>query len=326
MGQPNVDIVIDCHGIEALIDFWAAALGYRNIGIKDNYGLLLPDDPSHPPVLLQRVPEPKTSKTRVHFDIRVDDVEAKAKELEALGARRIDVGQSADANFIPMADPEGTEFCVCPRPPHLGKPDRRQIGLRDRGAVEGDVYAGDAVQCGCSAGGGEMPGVVGCSEIASPEPSEVVTQHAGRMEGGVPTEGTEVPRTPTEGTAGSPTRTGATASWHLSRTPSSRRPTSPHRRPRGGHLLRVWRHSARRRRAWGAGRLHPIRRRPAWCRHLGHHRSRPDLSHRSARSRVTLSTSRSTSRRARLRGPRGGPERRCRGRRRGRPTTNRLWR
>jgi catechol 2,3-dioxygenase-like lactoylglutathione lyase family enzyme len=117
MGQPNVDIVIDCRDPDALIDFWAAALGYRKIGVKDNYGLLLPDDPAHPPVLLQRVPEPKTAKTPVHFDIRVDDVEAKAAELEALGARRIDVGQPADANFIPMADPEGNEFCVCPGVP-----------------------------------------------------------------------------------------------------------------------------------------------------------------------------------------------------------------
>lgn len=50
----------------------------------------------------------------VHFDLRAEDVEAKAKELEALGARRIDVGQPSNAPFIPMADPEGNEFCVCP--------------------------------------------------------------------------------------------------------------------------------------------------------------------------------------------------------------------
>jgi hypothetical protein len=114
MAQPNVDIVIDCQDIDVLFEFWAAALEYRKVGIKGDYGLLLPDDPSHPPVLIQRVPEPKTAKTRVHFDLRVDDVAAKAVELEALGARRIDVGQPADATFIPMADPEGTEFCVCP--------------------------------------------------------------------------------------------------------------------------------------------------------------------------------------------------------------------
>jgi len=93
------------------------ALGYRKVGMKDEYGLLLPSEPSHPPVLLQRVPEPKTAKTRVHFDLRVDDVDAKVAELEALGARRIDVGQPTDAEFVPMADPEGNEFCVCPGVP-----------------------------------------------------------------------------------------------------------------------------------------------------------------------------------------------------------------
>ena len=73
MAEPNVDIVIDCHDLEGLLDFWAAALDYRKIGIKDNYALLLPENQSHLPVILQRVPEPKTTKTRVHFDIRVDE-------------------------------------------------------------------------------------------------------------------------------------------------------------------------------------------------------------------------------------------------------------
>ena len=33
MTAPNVDIV-DCHDIELLLDFWAAALGYRKSGIR----------------------------------------------------------------------------------------------------------------------------------------------------------------------------------------------------------------------------------------------------------------------------------------------------
>lgn len=117
MTHANVDIVIDCVEIEPLLDFWAAALGYSKVGIRDNYGLLVPENPAHPPVILQRVPEAKSAKTRVHFDIRVDDVESKAVELEALGARRIDLGQPRDCGFVPMADPEGNEFCVCPGVP-----------------------------------------------------------------------------------------------------------------------------------------------------------------------------------------------------------------
>ena len=117
MSTPNVDIVIDCHDLTLLSDFWASALGYRKVGRTDEYSLLLPAEQAYPPVLLQRVPEPKTAKTRVHFDLRVDEVEAKVAELEALGASRIDVGQPKDANFVPMADPEGNEFCVCPGVP-----------------------------------------------------------------------------------------------------------------------------------------------------------------------------------------------------------------
>ena len=112
--KPNIDIVIDCHDVDLLMNFWSAALGYRKIGQRGQYGLLLPDDTAYPPVILQQVPESKTAKTRVHFDIRVDDIETKSAELEQLGAKRIDVGQPADAGFIPMADPEGNEFCVCP--------------------------------------------------------------------------------------------------------------------------------------------------------------------------------------------------------------------
>jgi hypothetical protein len=33
MGEPNIDIVIDCHDIEALLEFWASALGYRRVAV-----------------------------------------------------------------------------------------------------------------------------------------------------------------------------------------------------------------------------------------------------------------------------------------------------
>ncbi len=47
---PNVDIVIDCQDLEGAFEFWAAALGYRKVGIKDQHALLLPVDPAFPPV------------------------------------------------------------------------------------------------------------------------------------------------------------------------------------------------------------------------------------------------------------------------------------
>ena len=115
--DPNLDIVIDCADPQGLAAFWAAALGYRAVGFREPHLLLLPAQRAFPPLILQRVPEPKHGKARIHFDVRVAVVEAEVRRLEALGARRIDVGQGDEVDFVPMADPEGNEFCVCPGAP-----------------------------------------------------------------------------------------------------------------------------------------------------------------------------------------------------------------
>jgi Glyoxalase-like domain len=115
--EPNFDILIDCADPQALAQFWAAALGYCAVGFREPYFLLLPTRRTFPPAVLRRVPEPKWGNARTHFELRVTEVDAEVRRLEALGARRIDVGQGEDANFVPMADPEGNEFCVCPGAP-----------------------------------------------------------------------------------------------------------------------------------------------------------------------------------------------------------------
>src|SRR4029077_2825218 len=56
---PNVDIVIDCADPETLAEFWAEALGYSKAGLFGSYFVLLASRREHPPVVLQRVPEPK---------------------------------------------------------------------------------------------------------------------------------------------------------------------------------------------------------------------------------------------------------------------------
>jgi predicted enzyme related to lactoylglutathione lyase len=117
VSEPNLDIVIDCTDPERLAGFWAEALGYEKAGFFDPYFVLLPAVREHPPVMLQRVPEEKTAKARIHFDLRVPDIETEARRLEQLGARRIDIGQGEAPGWITMADPEGNEFCVCPGVP-----------------------------------------------------------------------------------------------------------------------------------------------------------------------------------------------------------------
>ena len=65
-----------------------------------------------PDILFLRVPEEKTSKNRIHIDLRPDDQALEIDRAEALGARRVDVGQSDSASWVVMADPEGNEFCI----------------------------------------------------------------------------------------------------------------------------------------------------------------------------------------------------------------------
>jgi hypothetical protein len=63
------------------------------------------------------VPEKKTVKNRLHFDLRADG-STQSNELRRLldlGAQRIDVGQTSEATWVVLADPEGNEFCLLSR-------------------------------------------------------------------------------------------------------------------------------------------------------------------------------------------------------------------
>ena len=111
----DLGLVLDCADPERLAPFWAAALGYTTVGAAGSYVMLLPEGRPGPQLLLQRVPEPKAGKNRMHVDVHVPDVEAEARRLEALGATRADSAPVRELGhaWIRMADPEGNEFCVC---------------------------------------------------------------------------------------------------------------------------------------------------------------------------------------------------------------------
>jgi hypothetical protein len=81
-------IIIDCDDLEAGLAFWTQALGVETWdldGPDDQYGVLK-ENVGGLHVELQRVPERKTAKNRMHLDIETDDVEAEVRRLESLGA------------------------------------------------------------------------------------------------------------------------------------------------------------------------------------------------------------------------------------------------
>jgi len=111
----TIGLVLDCTDPDGLAAFWAPALGYVTLGSAGNYVLLVDADGSRPKLLLQRVPEPKTVKNRMHLDIVTPDISAEAARLEALGARPVSSGLMKEhgSSWALMEDPEGNEFCVC---------------------------------------------------------------------------------------------------------------------------------------------------------------------------------------------------------------------
>jgi uncharacterized glyoxalase superfamily protein PhnB len=83
--------------------------------IDRRYVTLTGDGPS---LTLQRVPEPKRGKNRMHLDLLVDNPDADVIRLRRLGATMVtpvpreEFGQ----RWFVLADPEGNEFCVAKEP------------------------------------------------------------------------------------------------------------------------------------------------------------------------------------------------------------------
>jgi hypothetical protein len=109
------EIVIDCAEHGAVVDFWAAALGYERHDVNEQYVALVPPrpaEPGRPPLLFQKVPEPKAVKNRVHLDFRADVMADEVARLRGLGATFVAERSLGDLRWTVMSDPEGNEFCV----------------------------------------------------------------------------------------------------------------------------------------------------------------------------------------------------------------------
>jgi predicted enzyme related to lactoylglutathione lyase len=113
-------VVVDCADLDRSAAFWCGVLGYRAEGSgPGRYRSLLPADGNGIEVLLQRVPETKSAKSRVHLDLRVPDLQDEVDRVVALGARRLTDRPIAEDGWTwhVLADPDGNEFCVLQPPP-----------------------------------------------------------------------------------------------------------------------------------------------------------------------------------------------------------------
>ncbi|MEV6526754.1 VOC family protein [Longispora sp. NPDC051575] len=140
-------ITIDCAEPDLLVPFWAATLGYRaadppaghatwrdfylsvgvpaeELGDSDCVDRLVDPTGAGPAIWFQIVPELKTLKNRLHFDVLVSGgrsvpvaerrqrVDAEVARLSQLGATVLSRSDSDGHYGVTMADPERNEFCV----------------------------------------------------------------------------------------------------------------------------------------------------------------------------------------------------------------------
>ena len=137
-------VVIDCADPARLSRFWAEALGYklddppkgydswedwlREQGIPEDRwndaSAVVDPDGAGPRIYLQRVPEAKTVKNRVHLDLNISGggsvpieerrgrADAEVERLLGIGATRQRTVEEPGGYWVVMQDPEGNELCV----------------------------------------------------------------------------------------------------------------------------------------------------------------------------------------------------------------------
>jgi hypothetical protein len=101
------DLCIDASDSRRLAQFWAAVLDLDAEQFDNGNAVLRGASPEQT-VWVNRVPEPKTVKNRVHLDLVRSDI----RSVLDLGARELMEVASGSYHWVVLADPEGGEFCV----------------------------------------------------------------------------------------------------------------------------------------------------------------------------------------------------------------------
>ena len=104
-------IGIDVADLQRAETFYSALLGIERDKAWDQY-LAFQPLPGGLTIYLQRVPEKKTSKTRLHIDITVPNALDAMAKVEALGGKALTDFIEPSENLAVVADPDGNEFCL----------------------------------------------------------------------------------------------------------------------------------------------------------------------------------------------------------------------
>jgi predicted enzyme related to lactoylglutathione lyase len=107
-------VTIDANDAPTIASFWASVLGTEiDSEFDEGRFIFLKGTEDLPVVCIQRVPEPKQGKTRIHLDLGVSDLDMATRHIEDLGGTWDGVERELPPfTWRTFADPEGTEFDV----------------------------------------------------------------------------------------------------------------------------------------------------------------------------------------------------------------------
>ncbi|MBT8162122.1 MULTISPECIES: VOC family protein [Arthrobacter] len=141
----NFQVVVDCNDPHTLADWWAETLewvvepqdeAFIRSMVEQGFATdeettthngklvwktgaaIIPsedqDKATGKRVLFQAVPEGKSTKNRIHLDVRLagQDKDVVRAALEARGAKHLWTAGQGPHEWHTMADPEGNEFCI----------------------------------------------------------------------------------------------------------------------------------------------------------------------------------------------------------------------
>ena len=109
------EIGIDVTDLDRSAVFWSELLGLKPAPRRgdDTYPYLSFERLANGiKIYLQRVPEKKTSKTRVHLDVATRDLEVALAKVKSLGGQEVRRVQELGNEWIVVLDPDGNEFCL----------------------------------------------------------------------------------------------------------------------------------------------------------------------------------------------------------------------
>lgn len=106
-------VVIDCNDFTNMLEFWRSVLGYEiKHLVEDDFAILADPDRKLVNVSIQKVPEPRSGKNRLHLDLYCRDRGREVRRVTTLGAKVFPREPEPDEDFVVLEDPEGNLFCL----------------------------------------------------------------------------------------------------------------------------------------------------------------------------------------------------------------------